>query len=263
MKAALERRQLPVAVPIWELSFHLWNGFSRKRVVVGVEFAALTPAEQERALHVNAEVMAAVSEELCFAAVTTPGNYWEVAPGMPSYYWLPEDARWRQVELLVGALGEEVLLIGGAGGVISMPGPGNFLEFSYKLFDAPEEVDQQARRTLEAGLENAKRFLDLGVQGICTSSDIADNRGLFFSPPQMQRYVLPYLRTWARKVGALGGYSILHTDGKIAACLDELAGSGLTPSKPLTPWQKWIWQASKHRWGTGCAFAATSTADYC
>jgi len=58
---------------------------------------------------------------------------------------------------------------------------------------------------------------------------------LFFSPPQMQRYVLPYLRTWADKVRALGGYSILHTDGNITACLEDLAGSGLDALQAIDP----------------------------
>ena len=92
MVAALECRQPPVAVPVWELEFHLWDTFSGKHLVLGQEFGELSVAAQERALHDNAEIILSISQQLGFAAISTPTPPWEQAPGVPAYYILPRSA---------------------------------------------------------------------------------------------------------------------------------------------------------------------------
>lgn len=76
MEAALKREGRTRPVPIWELEFHAWDAASGRHVVLGDEMAALTPAEQERAVQENAEIMLGVARDLHFAAITPPG-----APG--------------------------------------------------------------------------------------------------------------------------------------------------------------------------------------
>ena len=235
MRAALAHRRPDGAVPIWELGFHLWNSFSSRPVLLGREFEKLTAAEQDAALHANAEIMAAVAEELHFAAITVPGNYWEVGPGVPTYYWLPPEARLRQAELLARVAGDQILLVVHTGGVMYMPPPATYVEFSLKLFDAPEEIDLIARDTFHSGVEQARRFRDVGVEIMCSPSDIADNRGPFFSPLQMARFILPYLKKWADEVRALDAYSILHTDGNLYPILDDLAAAGLDALQAIDP----------------------------
>lgn len=51
----------------------------------------------------------------------------------------------------------------------------------------------------------------------------------------MERFILPYLRTWASEVQALGGWSVLHSDGNLTACLDALADSGLHALQAIDP----------------------------
>jgi hypothetical protein len=134
MREALACRA-PTAVPVWELEFHLWNAFDRGRLTLGRAFADLTAAEQERALHANAETIVAVAGELGFSAVTAPGGYWEYAPGHPAYYWLPNPARDEQIRILAKLAVGQFLIAAGSGGVIGMPGAADYVEFSYRLFD--------------------------------------------------------------------------------------------------------------------------------
>lgn len=235
MRAALERRQSAGAVPIWELEFHAWDQVTDRHVVLGREFCALSPAEQERALGSNAEILLSGAQALHHAALTVPGNYWEIAPGEPAFYWLPPEARFRQIELLQEAADGDLMLVAGSGGVMSMPGASQYVEFCYQLFDAPQEIDRRAALTLEHGLDMAKRLRDRGVEAVFTASDIADNRGLFFNPEQMERFILPYLRRWAAAVKEMGLYAILHTDGDVSACLEELAESGLDALQAIDP----------------------------
>lgn len=234
-KAALEGREPPGAVPVWELEFHAWDQASSRHVVLGEEFLALSAAEREKALHANAETLLSVSEEMHFAGLTVPGTYWEIAPGVPAHYWLPGDARYRQIEVIQEMGAGDLLLVAGSGGVMSMPGASTYLAFAYKLYDAPEEVDELARDALSRGLETARRLRDLGIEALFTASDIADNHGPWFNPEQMKRYILPYLSEWAAQVKRMGCYAILHTDGELTPCLEDIAHSGIHALQAIDP----------------------------
>jgi len=234
IRKALACRE-PAETPIWEIEFHLWDAFSEGSLTLGQTFARLTPAEQERALHTNAEIMVAVAMELGFAAVTAPGGYWEYAPGHPAYFWLPDPARDIQTRLLAQAANSAFLIAAESGGVLCMPDANDYLDFSYRLFDAPEQVEEQAKATLRHGIERAQILRELGVELLFTASDIADNHGVFFNPEQMDRLILPYLRKWAAEVKALGGWSVMHSDGNLTACLNALADSGLDALQGIDP----------------------------
>ncbi len=255
MVAALSGRVPPQRVPIWELSYHLWDKahayfFGEERcLVLGADMEKLPPAERDRALHANAEIILSVADALHFAAITVPSNYWEVAPGVPAYYYLPESVRLRQIEILAAERPGDLMLVGGSGGVMAMPGAKEYVEFSYKLYDAPDEIDARARRTLENGIANARRLIDLGVEIVSTSSDIADNHGPFFNPEQMDRFILPYLRDWAAEVAEMGAYSILHTDGDIGPVMDALADSGVDAIQAIDPVAGMDIRAAKKRVG--------------
>lgn len=234
LREAMACRQT-TGVPVWEIEFHLWDPFAGRQMKLGHEFARLSSTEQEHALNENAEIMYEVADELGFSAITAPGRYWEYAPGQPAYFWLPDDACNRQIQILARLTKDTIMIAAESGGVLSMPLANDYLAFSYRLFDAPEEVDEQARATLRSGLERARILRELGAELIFTASDIADNRGLFFNPTQMERFILPYLHDWTKEVRALGGLSVLHSDGNLDACLNALADSGLNGIQAIDP----------------------------
>jgi uroporphyrinogen decarboxylase len=231
---ALSGAAIPKQVPTWELEFHLWNHFSDKRFVVGQEFASLSAAQQESALAQNAELMAAVSEQLGFAAVTIPPMYWESAPGHPAYFWLPDEAR---VSLLkqLQALTEDLFFVVHTGGVIGLPGAEEYMEFAYKLFDAPEEIDAMARSYCDGAKAEVRRWADLGADGFLSTADQADNSSPYFNPEQLDRFVYPYLKEWADEARAAGGYSIMHSDGNIFPMLGNIADCGVNAVQALDP----------------------------
>jgi hypothetical protein len=235
MQAALEGRQPESVVPIWELHFHPWDQASGKHLVVGREFVSLSTLEKENALGENAEIMVTVAEKLHFAAVTIPDPFWETAPGEPSYFWLPDGARYELASQITRLAGDNLMLVASVGGVMGMPGPGNYVEFCYKLFDAPDEIDLIAQKTYESGIACARKMRDAGVEAVYTAGDLADHHGPFFNPEQMGRYVYPYLRKWAENVKQLGLYAILHTDGYIYPILDEITNSGIHALQAIDP----------------------------
>lgn len=235
MLRALEHKKPETCVPIWELEFHLWGRFSGKPFYAGEDFAKLTAAEKERAIGGNTEVFAEVCEKLHFAALTIPGGYWEIAPGVPAYYWLPDKYRFMQARALHDALGDRLLLIANTGGVLCMPDADNYEAFSYLLFDEPDKVEQMARDCIAGGIRNMERFADIGIEAVLTASDIADNRGPFFSPSQMERFVSPFIRQFASEAKARKLHSILHTDGNINALMEGLSASGLSALQGIDP----------------------------
>jgi len=235
MIAALEKRQPEGAVPVWEIEFQAWDAISGRHVVLGEEFAGLSQAEQDRALAENADIILQVCEEMHYAALCPPGGYWEIAPGVPSYYWLPLEARLRQIEIIREQAPPDLLLVGGTGGVMAMPGAENYVSFAYLLQDSPEEVEAMAERTLQAGLQAAERFHDMGVEIVMTASDVADNHGPYMRPKQMNRFVWPYLRRWAAGIKQMGLYSIIHSDGNLTDCLETIAESGVDALQAIDP----------------------------
>jgi uroporphyrinogen decarboxylase len=233
--AALEARQPSGAVPIWELEFHAWDQLGLGHVILGQEFLQSSPREQEQTLYANAEILLTAAQALHFAAITVPGAYWEIAPGVPAYYWLPGEARFRQIAALQRVGVDDLVLIAGSGGVMAMPGAEQYVEFAYRLVDAPEEIEEMARDRLAHGLETARRLRDVGIEAMFTASDIADNRGPYFNPRQMERLILPYLRQWAHEIRAMGSYAILHTDGNITTILQAIASTGIHALQAIDP----------------------------
>ena len=224
MVAALQHRQPPTAVPIWELEFHAWDAVSGKHMVLGKEFETLTAAEQEKALYANASIMVEVAAEMHWSALTVPGHYWYQAPGELAYFCLPSEARLRQVAILRELASADLMLIASGGGVLSANYSEEFCEW---MFHEPEVIDTMASNALRDGMEAAKHFGDLGVDALFSASDVADNNGPFFNPQQMDRWIYPYLRRWTEGIRATGLYSILHSDGELTPCMDKLAACGL------------------------------------
>jgi len=223
------------APPFWELEFHLFDAFSGKKLVLGREFEKLTEKGKEAALGENAEIFLGVTRMLGFSAVTAPGGYWEVSPGEPAYYWLPAPYFDMQADMLRRAAGGEFLIVEKLGGLMGMPGAARYLEFSYKLFDAPDEIEEDARKMFAESRERLTARRDKGAECFVNPCDIADNKSIFFNPEQLERFFLQFLRPWTEMVADAGAYSILHTDGNVTAVLDTLADTKLHALQAIDP----------------------------
>lgn len=64
---------------------------------------------------------------------------------------------------------------------------------------------------------------------------MADNKGPYFTPSQMSRFILPYLTDWVEFVHSQGAAAILHTDGNILPCAKEIASCGLDAIQGVDP----------------------------
>jgi uroporphyrinogen decarboxylase len=101
--------------------------------------------------------------------------------------------------------------------------------------DEPEEIDKLCRKLIQDGRENLARLSAAGLDAAYSGADMADNRGPFFSPEQMQRFILPYLAEWTAAAKSQGIYPILHTDGNISLLLEDLAATGICAVQAIDP----------------------------
>jgi uroporphyrinogen decarboxylase len=222
-------------IPLWELEFHLWGKFSGKDFFVGEDFIKLTASEKDKAINTNAEIIEQVSEKLDFRAVTIPGSYWEIAPGNPAYWWLPEDYRIKQAAILQNLIGNKLMLVANTGGVLAMPSADNYLNFAYTLCESPDKINEMEIETFQRGIKSVNQFSDIGIQTFLTASDIADNSGPFFNPEQMERLILPFLERWSSHIKQLSGLSIIHSDGNLNLYIDRIINSGVNALQAIDP----------------------------
>ena len=222
-------------IPFWELEFHLWNKFGYGDLVLGEEILNKSKIDQFYSLKKNAEIIFNVAEEIGFSAVTIPGNYWELAPGKPSYFWLPDELIFEQAKVLIDNCPDELSLVVTVGGVLSIPSSENYMDFSIKMMEAPEEIDLLAKQTFNQSIKKIISYSDLGYKYFLTASDLADNSGPYFPKNEFKRFILPYLKRWSHFIHNLGGYSILHSDGNLNQYMDDISDSGIDALQAIDP----------------------------
>lgn len=232
---ALRHNKIKESVPLWELEFHLWDKFNLGKFTIGTEFANLSEKKKEYALCENSETIANVCDLLHFSAITIPGSYWETAPGVPAFYWLPDEYRIKQTLLLKKEIGDTIALVANVGGIMAMPEGNNYMDFSIRLLEAPEEIDRIAEKLYKESLFRIDLFTDSGADVLLTASDLADNHGMYFSPEQTDRFIFPYLSKWVDYIKRKGLYSILHTDGNINTALNGIIECGVDGLQALDP----------------------------
>lgn len=229
MALALQCRAPRGQVPLWELHFHLWPTFTKERFITGAEFMRLSAGQRALALERNADIMASVADMLGMAAVSIPDAPWDCV------YTLPQPDRLALVELL-RRRNPDFLIVAGCSGNISMPSSSDgYVNFCYQLMDEPERIEELCERTFQNACQLLDSLTDAGVDAVYNAADMADNRGPFFSPPQMERFIWPYMERWNQRVRQKGLFSILHTDGNVEKLLPGYMASGVQALQALDP----------------------------
>ena len=219
---------VPELVPLWELHFHMWNKYSGERAVFGNEFLALPDAKKDDALKRDAEIMVKVGQELGFGAVSVPDMPWDCP------YVLPEDARLKLIRFL-RELEPDFLVGGGNSCCLAMPADDEYMDFSYMMYDAPEQIVERAERILTNGLEQLGRMAEAGAEFVYLPSDLADARAPYFNPEQLNMFFMPFAKRWSARVKELGLLPVFHTDGNIMPLIEQAVETGVNALQALDP----------------------------
>ena len=119
----------------------------------------------------------------------------------------------------------------------SIPDGNTMMEFSRRMYEEPELLNEESERRTEACLELAARLDSHGhlLDGFTLCSDYCFNVNPFFSREKFEELITPYLSSVIRGYRELGYYTIKHTDGNIMPIADLLVDCGPHALHSLDP----------------------------
>ena len=234
--AALRFQEPDDMVPAWEIEFQLYEELLGEDLLVGQAFAELTSRERDRATHRNVELIIQAAERTHQCALFATGSYWEIAPGKPALYWLPDaEAQLAELCAMKEMVGEEYLILCHAGSTIGIPSGERMAEFCYRLYDQRDAVREQTRQGMESSIEWGKRQLEAGADGVVMCTDVAFNDGPFLKPEFIDDIMAPTIYRWAEAFKALGALTIWHTDGNVEPLMPLMVDAGVTALQAIDP----------------------------
>ncbi|MCL2360703.1 MAG: hypothetical protein FWC73_02680 [Defluviitaleaceae bacterium] len=235
--AAMNFIQPDDKVAMFELGFQIYSEYVGEDPVVGYEYAKLSMLEKEVTLGRNAELMVKAAAKAGHDAIRDIGGYWEVAPGMPTLLWLPEqEDRLAQIKAIKKEAGNEFAIVASVGSFAGTIPDGAYInEYVMRIYDEPEEVLKDAESFLQNILTKQRAFGEIGVDGVLSASDIAFNSGTFLPPGLLDEIFFPYLTRWADECKKDGLLSILHSDGNLYPVMDRMLESGISALQCIDP----------------------------
>lgn len=199
---------VPDRVPTFELEFQLGPELVGKDFLREDELKNCSPAEVERKLFENVELMLEIYEKLDYDVI--PVHYLSEEHTLRTIRRIREVSGWRYMTVVHGD------------GTFSIQDGDRMADFAYRLFDEPEEVHAEAEAMCREVIERNRRYLDAGGDGLILCADYCFNQGPFMSPKMFSEFVTPYLYRIVADIRKNGGYAIKHTDGNIMPILDQL-----------------------------------------
>lgn len=208
--AAMNLKQ-PDMVPTFELEFQLTEEYFGVNFHQKAEWQDATPRQKERFINDNAELYVRIAEFFDYSII------------MDSFAYYPSiKERMKSIAAIRKLAGEKYMLIVHGDGTYAIPEGNNMLDFTYSLADKSDEMKLLAEKMIDDAAENAKIFVDAGVDGFALCSDYCLNTGPFLSPKMFSEFVTPYLAKLIHEYRKMGMYTIKHTDGNIMPIIDQL-----------------------------------------
>lgn len=113
----------------------------------------------------------------------------------------------------------------------------------------PDLADRINEMALNYHRRYAENCMDVGVDIIWMTGDIATMHGPFLSPAMTERFIIPAIADIARVVHQRGLPFLKHTDGNIMEILDMLIGAGIDAIHPIDPTAGMKLEEVKTRYG--------------
>ena len=172
-------------------------------------------SQTERNLHMNemAQLYIDTAERYGHSAIfvhPNPGNL--------------EDTQWL-LELIREKSGDKYYIMMHGDPTWAIPDGDSMMDFSIKMYEEPEKLNEESARRTEHLLEHAYKLHQLGHlhDGFTLCSDYCFNVNPFFDCESFDELIVPYLKQIIAGYRELGYYSIKHTDGNIMPILKQIA----------------------------------------
>ena len=149
--------------------------------------------------------------------------------------WGEEDTR-LSIENVRELSGMDYLVTLHGDATYSLPNGNEMMDFIMKLADQPQEMKDNADRSVDWALTWGERIRTWGtIDGFCLCSDYCFNANPFLSPAMFDEFVTPYLARLVSGYRKMGFYVIKHTDGNIMPILDSLVSTNPHALHSLDP----------------------------
>ena len=170
---------------------------------------------RERSLHMN---------EMAQLYIDTAKRYGHSAIFIHPNPGDVENIQWL-LELIREKSGDEYYIMMHGDPTWAIPDGENMMEFSARMFDEPEKLNEESRIRVEQSLELAAKLDEKGhlLDGFALCSDYCFNVNPFFSPDAFDELIAPFLKEVIAEYRKLGYYTIKHTDGNIMPILKQIA----------------------------------------
>ncbi len=225
--AALERRPLTGRVPHFELVFFLtMEAFGKVHPSHRDYSQWVQMEEKERQLH---------RDDMAQLYVDTAERYEQSAIFMhPNPDTVEEDKY--TLDLIREKTGDKFFIMRHGDATFAIPDGTRMTEFSYRLFDDPQGVKDEAQRRVDLALDRAVELKAHGeLDGFALCADYCFNTGPFLRPAHFAEFIAPYLKSLVAGYRELGFYVIKHTDGNIMPILDDLLAANPHALHSLDP----------------------------
>ncbi len=170
---------------------------------------------KERTLHINdmAQVYIDTAERYGHSAIMVhnfPRNF-------EDFMWLLETIREKS--------GDEYFLMIHGDNTWPIPDGQNMMDFSVRMYEEPELLNEESARRTERLLEKARKIHERGhlIDGFALCADYCFNTNPFFSEDAFDELIAPYLKEIIAGYREMGYYSIKHSDGNIMPILKQIA----------------------------------------
>lgn len=215
-------------VPTFELVFFLTMeafGKVHPHQRIYSQWKQMSPKEQELQIDDMAELYLETARRYGHSAILLHPNPGDV-----------ENTQ-RLLEAVRKKSGDEYFLLIDRDPTWAIPDGESMMEFSAKMFEAPEELNDVTKRRMEMMLEYAYKLDKWGhlLDGFALCSDYCFNTNPFFSPEMFDELIAPYLKATLTEYRRLGYYTIKHTDGNIMPLVRQLADCGPDAIHSLDP----------------------------
>lgn len=170
---------------------------------------------RERSLHMN---------EMAQLYIDTAKRYGHSAIFIHPNPGDVENIQWL-LELIREKSGDEYYIMMHGDPTWAIPDGENMMEFSARMFDEPEKLNEESRIRVDKSLELAAKLDEKGhlLDGFALCSDYCFNVNPFFSPDSFDELIGPFLKEVIAEYRKLGYYTIKHTDGNIMPILKQIA----------------------------------------
>jgi len=208
--AALELKEPDDMVPHFEMNFQLcFEEFGIDHPERGEIFKA-SLSQKEKLICQDVELYIRVAERFNWSAI-------------PLWRYYSNEAVFMAAKVARKMVGDKYLIASfNSGGTYGIPERNSFEEFTFALYDKPDDLHRQAKKRIEKEVLWCKRMIDAGIELIVLNEDYCYNSGPYISPKMFEEFVTPYLCWVVKELKEAGAHVMIHTDGNIMPIIDQL-----------------------------------------